>query len=217
MRPDDPGAQPAQLNLVPRRRPRSRQPGRPRVLPRFVTGPLLHVVSFDLLRKAPAPEIWRMAAHEHGVTEVWLVDDWQLTSSYHHPAEHTIYVNTRGSEWYTTALEFQVERYTEAVTLWFLHELGHAAHAHTGVSSRALRFGTDDPREVQAWHFALAFRQAQPERWQQLEQAYRAWYSGYRHRHKDWPDDLDEARNAGWPARAYRGWPAIPWAVDRLG
>lgn len=170
----------------------------------------LHVVSFDLLRKGRAPEPWRMVAAEHGVTAVWLVDDRQLPSSYHHPAARAIYVNTRGDAWYRDALDRGVRRYTEAVTLWFLHELGHAAHDHRGVDPRALRLGSADPREVQAWHFALAFRRSRPERWLELEDAYAAWYRGYHHRHRSWPDDLAEAVAAGWPELPYLGWPALP-------
>ena len=170
----------------------------------------LHIVSFDVLRKRPAPEPWRELAARHGVRAVWLADDGGLPSSYHHPSAAAIYVNTRGGDWYRDALERDVRRYTEAVTLWFLHELGHAAHGHSGVGPRALRLGADDPREVQAWHFALAFRQTRPDQWHVLEHAYAAWYAGYRHRRKTWPDDLAEAVAAGWPAVAYRAWPAIP-------
>lgn len=170
-----------------------------------------HITSFDLLRKAPAPAEWRALAAEHDVRAVWLVDDRRLGSSYHHPAERTIYVNTRGRDWYRTALDFEVSSYTEAVTLWFLHELGHAAHQHSGAdpAARALRFGTADRREVQAWHFALALRRGQPSRWQALVDAYTAWYAGYRHRRKDWPDTLAEANAAGWPDRGYLAWPSL--------
>jgi len=176
----------------------------------------LHVVSFDLLRKGRAPEPWRVDAAAYGVTAVWLVDDRQLPSSYHHPAARAIYVNTRGGEWYRDALERAVRRYTEAVTLWFLHELGHAAHDHRGVDPRALRLGGADAREVQAWHFALAFRRSRPERFDELEAAYAAWYRDYRHRQRSWPDDLAEAIAAGWPALAYRGWPALPDMVPHV-
>lgn len=177
----------------------------------------LHIVSFDLLRKGVAPAAWRRLAAAYDVQAVWLVDDGQLVSSYHHPAQRTIYVNTRGRDWWRAAIDFGVERYTEAVTLWFLHELGHAAHGHRGVGPRALRFGSHDPREVQAWHFALSFRQTQPGQWQALESAYADWYRGYRHRRKDWPDDLAEAFAAGWPERAYRAWPRLPDGARRFG
>lgn len=170
----------------------------------------LRVVSFDLLRKGPAPTPWRALAAEFGVDAVWLVDDRQLQCSYHHPSQRTIYVNTRGTDWCRDALDYGVRRYTEAVTLWFLHELGHAAHGHRGANPRTLRFGSDDPQEVQAWHFALAWRRANQERRDELEAAYAAWYAGYHHRRKDWPDKLDEALAAGWPGVAYRGWPAVP-------
>ncbi|MDI3341685.1 MAG: hypothetical protein QJR03_14265 [Sphaerobacter sp.] len=169
----------------------------------------LHIVSFDLVRKFPAPPAWQRLAATYGVQAVWLVDDGQVTSSYHHPADRAIYVNTRGTCWYQTALAYGVERYVEAVTLWFLHELGHAAHRHAGADRRTVRFGDHDPREVQAWHFALAFRAGRRGEWRQLVDAYAAWYAGYRHRRKDWPDNLAEARAAGWPARPHRGWPAV--------
>ncbi|HET9015227.1 MAG TPA: hypothetical protein VFN57_06505 [Thermomicrobiaceae bacterium] len=170
----------------------------------------LHIVSFDLLRKGRAPGPWRELAAGYDVSAVWLVDDWQLPSSYHHPAGHAIYVNTRGAAWYRDALERGVRRYTEAVTLWFLHELGHAARGHRGVDPRSLRLGDDDPREVQAWHFALAFRASRPAECCALEEAYASWYRGYRHRRKNWPDDLDEAVAHGWPQHPYRAWPALP-------
>ncbi len=174
-----------------------------------VPDPALHIVSFDWVRKFPAPLAWQVTAATHGVRVVWLVDDWQVRSSYHHPASRAIYVNTRGTTWYQTALTYGAATYVEAVTLWFLHEVGHAAHRHEGDRRRALRLGKDDPREVQAWHFALAFRASQRDKWQRLVEAYAAWYSNYHHRRKDWPDDLAEARAAGWPARPYRGWPAL--------
>lgn len=174
-----------------------------------VPDPGLHIVSFDLVRKLPAPLAWQTTAAARGVRIVWLVDDWQLQSSYHHPASRSIYVNTRGSCWYQTALAYGAATYVEAVTLWFLHELGHAAHGHDGADRRALRLGDDDPREVQAWHFALAFRAGRREAWQRLVDAYAGWYATYRHWRKDWPDDLEEARAAGWPTRPYRGWPAL--------
>lgn len=158
----------------------------------------------------PAPSAWRERAARHGVRHVWLVDDRQVTSSYHHPADHAIYVNTRGTCWYETALAYGANSYVEAVTLWFLHELGHAVHQHGPNPQRAIRFGNNDPREVQAWHFALAFRSEKAVEWQRMTDAYASWYAGYRHRRKNWPDTLQEALAAGWPARPYRGWPATP-------
>lgn len=172
------------------------------------------VVPIFILGIERAPEEWQNFASECNVPEVYLVDNPAFKRSIRMCNTNHIYVNTRGTYWDNLVKLFRCKTFTEAVTLRFLHEIGHVVHNHPPQPGISVTGGQTlfplDSFENQAWCYALTARDKMHDLFAKLQNAFQKWTLLHRFCKKDWPDSLLEAYSNGWPLKNYLAWPAHP-------
>lgn len=172
-----------------------------------------------------APDRWVKFARQHRVGAVWLVDHPQAVRSVRTVPDNELFINTRGTYWDGMVALFSCRRYTEVVTLRFLHEvahvhLDHASDPRVRTTSQGIEIiagsSKADSNEEKAWAWAIRIRNGSPDLFEDLETAFSGWAVSHQFADKDWPETLEEAVRHGWPQKRYLAWPPAPQLVGHV-